>query len=148
MKKSCATFIFLSHFATMAIDSANPAVLTLLFFPKPSTTFLTCFCRGERCGKEARVTSTYTWFGVKSYLFTTQSRLLTTSKQRAFENIVGNGENAGYQHFLVFPQCFLPFQEKKKSIFQSHLFCRLQMFSIWTSLKFCRLVNPFRNTSF
>ena len=24
MKKSCATFIFLSHFATMAIDSANP----------------------------------------------------------------------------------------------------------------------------
>ena len=25
MKKSCATFIFLSHFVTMAIDSANPA---------------------------------------------------------------------------------------------------------------------------
>ena len=23
-------------------------VLTLLFFPKPLTTFLTCFCRGER----------------------------------------------------------------------------------------------------
>ena len=23
-------------------------VLTLLFFPKPPTTFLTCFCRGER----------------------------------------------------------------------------------------------------
>ena len=22
------------------------------------------------------------------------------------ENIVGNGENAGYQHFLHFPQCF------------------------------------------
>ena len=22
------------------------------------------------------------------------------------ENIVGNGENAGYWHFLVFPQCF------------------------------------------
>ena len=22
------------------------------------------------------------------------------------ENIVGNGENAGYQHFLRFPQCF------------------------------------------
>ena len=22
------------------------------------------------------------------------------------ENIVGNGENAGYQHFLLFPQCF------------------------------------------
>ena len=23
-----------------------------------------------------------------------------------FENIVGNGENAGDQHFLLFPQCF------------------------------------------
>ena len=22
------------------------------------------------------------------------------------ENIVGNGENAGHQHFLLFPQCF------------------------------------------
>ena len=23
------------------------------------------------------------------------------------ENIVGKGENAGYQHFLLFPKCFL-----------------------------------------
>ena len=22
------------------------------------------------------------------------------------ENILGKGENAGYQHFLLFPQCF------------------------------------------
>ena len=22
------------------------------------------------------------------------------------ENIIGKGENAGYQHFLLFPQCF------------------------------------------
>ena len=22
------------------------------------------------------------------------------------ENIVGNGENAGFQHFFLFPQCF------------------------------------------
>ena len=26
---------------------------------------------------------------------------------RRLENIVGKGENAGYQHFLLFPQCFL-----------------------------------------
>ena len=26
MKKSCATIIFLSHFATMAIDRANPVL--------------------------------------------------------------------------------------------------------------------------
>ena len=25
------------------------------------------------------------------------------------ENIVGKGENAGNQHFLLFPQCFLSF---------------------------------------
>ena len=31
---------------------------------------------------------------------------------RLVENIVGKGENAGYQHFLLFPQCF------QKAIFQ------------------------------
>ena len=33
-------------------------VLTLLFFPKSATTFLTCFCRGERrkyAGKKSRL---------------------------------------------------------------------------------------------
>ena len=32
------------------------------------------------------------------------------------ENIVGKGKNAGNQHFLLFPQCFLPFP-KQISIF-------------------------------
>ena len=27
-------------------------------------------------------------------------------QKKAFENIVGKGENAGDQHFLLFPQCF------------------------------------------
>ena len=32
------------------------------------------------------------------------------------ENIVGKGDNAGYQHFLLFPQCFqkAPFMESLK----------------------------------
>ena len=30
-------------------------------------------------------------------------------KKSLFENIVGKGENAGTQHFLLFPQCFLSF---------------------------------------
>ena len=59
--------------------------------------------------------------------------------EKPFENIVGKGENAGKQHFLLFPQCFLPFT-KQISISQSPLFCRLHMLSSWTSLKFCRLV--------
>ena len=43
--------------------------------------------------------------------FTTQSRLLTTLKKKPFENNVGKGENAGNQHFLVFPKCFLIFSK-------------------------------------
>ena len=27
-----------------------------------------------------------------------------------FRNILGKGENADYQHFLLFPQCLLPVQ--------------------------------------
>ena len=74
-----------------------------------------------------------------SRLYTTQSRLLTTSTEKPFENIVEKGENAGNQHFLLFPQCFLPFP-KQVLIFYSNLFCRLRMLSIWTSLNFCCLV--------
>ena len=37
-------------------------------------------------------------------LVTTQFCLLM--KRKAHENIVGNGENAGNQHFLIFPQMF------------------------------------------
>ena len=32
---------------------------------------------------------------------------------------MGKGENAGNQHFLLFPQCFQPFEEQI-SDFQSH----------------------------
>ena len=48
----------------MAVDDAYvfpgflTPVLTPLFFPKPPTTFLTCFCRGERrkcAGKKSRL---------------------------------------------------------------------------------------------
>ena len=45
-----------------------------------------------------------------------------------FENIVEKGENAGYQHFLLFPKCF-QHHSKQKSLFQLILFCRLQMLS-------------------
>ena len=37
-------------------------------------------------------------------------------KEGGFENISGKGENAGNQHFLLFPKCFLPFP-KQISIF-------------------------------
>ena len=40
-------------------------------------------------------------------------------KVEPFENIVGKGENAGNQHFLLFPQCLYPF--KTKFIFSAEL---------------------------
>ena len=58
--------------------------------------------------------------------FTTQSRLLTPLEKKAFENIEGKGENAGNQHFLLFPQCFLLFPTRI-SIIESELLCHLQM---------------------
>ena len=54
-----------------------------------------------------------------------------------FENIVGKRENAGNQHFLLFAQCFPPIP-KCISVFKVHLFCRLQMLLIQTSLKIGR----------
>ena len=72
-------------------------------------------------------------------LFTTKSRFLTTLRNRPLENIVGKGENAGNQHFLLFPQCFLPFP-KRILTFQPNLICLLQMLSTSTSLKICCLV--------
>ena len=77
--------------------------------------------------------------GLYTLLFTAQSRLLTTLYKKPVENIAGKGENAGNQHFLLFPQCFQAFPNQI-SILQSHLFCCLQMPSIWTSQKFCCLV--------
>ena len=34
---------------------------------------------------------------------------LNDPEKEGFENIMGKRENAGNQHFLLFPQCFLPF---------------------------------------
>ena len=42
------------------------------------------------------------------------------------ENILGKGENAGHQHFLLFPQCFLLIP-KRTSVVMLHLFYRLQI---------------------
>ena len=68
-----------------------------------------------------------------------KSRILRTMCQKPFENIVGKEENAGNQHFLLFLPYLLPFS-KQISIFQAHLYCRLQMLSIWKYLTLLRVV--------
>ena len=52
-------------------------------------------------------------------------------KKKTYENIVGNWKNAGYQHFLLFLQCFLP---DEKRMFIVNLISLLQMLSVWTKL--------------
>ena len=42
------------------------------------------------------------WERVKELLTSKMLRLLIVLKKRPFENIVGNGENAGHQHFSLF----------------------------------------------
>ena len=44
------------------------------------------------------------------------------------ENIVGKGENAGYQHFLLFPRCF------QKASFPGLLKVRIVWYRVKTTL--------------
>ena len=49
----------------------------------------------------------FDWFKLKAFA---DDKINLPKKQNSFsgceENIVRKGENAGYQHFLLFPQCF------------------------------------------
>ena len=63
------------------------------------------------------------------YFITTQSRLLTTLPKEPFQIIVGKGEIAGDQHFLLFPQCVLPYQRQNLLLIHMHFF-------------FCKSFNP------
>ena len=81
-------------------------VLTQLFFPKPPTTFLTCFCRGEwrkYAGKKSCLNR-----GSNSQPPGHESDTLTTepSVRGACQWVSVQYYYTGYQHFLLFPQCF------------------------------------------
>ena len=63
-------------------------------------------------------------------------------KSKVFENILGKGENAGNQHFLLFPQCFLLFPHKSKFLSHNYfVFCKC--FELGLGLKFFRLVKNY-----
>ena len=57
------------------------------------------------------------------------------SQYKSFENTEGKGEIARHEQFLLFPQCFLSF---KITFCHFHQIwnCRLQILSVWKSLKF------------
>ena len=53
--------------------------------------------------------------------------------KKPFENIVGKGENAGDQHFLLFSQCFLPYQRQKSSFWATIILSSVNAFNLVTS---------------
>ena len=61
------------------------------------------------------------WLPVFSLEPYTTTLTFNDPMKKPFENTVGKGENAGDQHFLLFPQCFLPFSETKFN-FCSHIY--------------------------
>ena len=73
------------------------------------------------------------------YPIPTQYCILTHLRYIAVENIVRKKEIACNKQFLLFTQCFLPYVVLSFH-FKCTLKCCLQFVSIWTSLKFCRLV--------
>ena len=90
-------------------------VLTQLFFPKPPTTSLTCFCRGERrkyAGKKSRLKwgSNSQPPDYKSDTLPTEppgrGLVFTYLHYMSFENTVGKGEIALNEQFLLFSTVF------------------------------------------
>ena len=74
-----------------------------------------------------------------AYPITTQCCILTHLRYITIENIVRKGKIACNKQFLLFSQCFPP-NMALIFHFKGTLKCRLQFVSIWTSLKFCRLI--------
>ena len=90
-------------------------VLTQFFFPMLPSTFLACFCKGDRqkyARKKVRLDQGLNSQppGHESDTLITGAGLKVTEKLKVnsgrVENIERKGENSGYQQFLLFPQCF------------------------------------------
>ena len=58
-----------------------------------------------------------------------------TLKKKTLENSVGKEENAGNEHFLLFPKCFQAYLNEKLS-FQEHSICRPQILQFGHVQKF------------
>ena len=74
----------------------------------------TCICKQT----PLLFTKFFYWWKLKTFA---DDKINVTKNRNSFwewvENFVGKGENASYQHFLLFPQCFqkLSFPEVFKS---------------------------------
>ena len=107
-----------------------------------------CLFHSHNCAKHVQTCCQTRW-SIDVFHFTLYHTILTFNdlKNKPFEIIAGEGENAGNQHFLLFPQCFLPIP-RRIPVFKLNLICCLQMLSMWTSLKFCSLVQKYMTRFF
>ena len=69
---------------------------------------------------------------------------IKTMEKKTFENIVGKRESAGNQHFLLFPQSFLPLSKQFLN-FKSQFSC-LQMVLIFGRFMECMVFNTVFNS--
>ena len=82
---------------------------TFLLFPQCFKRLVLQTCNNTGSfgrGLEAEVGIKSNPLGI-SNSFPHNDHLLTRLGKKPFENIVGKGENAVHQHFLLFPKCFL-----------------------------------------
>ena len=72
-----------------------------------SNAFFFRVIKSWNCGKELSHYKT-----MPTLTLPKQSVVFTELQKKAFENIVGEGENVGNQHFSLFPPCFLPIKNR------------------------------------
>ena len=91
------------------------------------------------CWKGKNAGNQYFLIFVQSFLsispFSKQALVFTCVLYKSLENTVRQGEIAHNEQFLLFPQCFLPFQ-KTVCHFQQIWNCCLQTLPVWKSPKF------------
>ena len=93
-------------------------VLTQLFFPKPPTTFLTCFCRGKRrkyVGKKVRLNQ-----GSNSQPPGHESDKCNTEPLRWGQKIL----ESGGKHFGKRKNCSIQAISPFPTVFSKDLYCR------------------------
>ena len=78
-----------------------------------------CYCVGMGSTHKNIVISKLFLLG----LSTTQAQLLITLGKTPSAKIVGKGENAGNQHFLLFP-CFQPYQKNHHFMYFNFVVCK------------------------
>ena len=103
----------------MPLQRAAPVLLTLLGLSKFQCSFFLQFDFCSAITDENRLDCSTS---------TSQILILKHQEPTAFENIVGKGENARNEPFLLFPQCFLLYQ-KSVSPFV-HIFEIISLFAV------------------